>query len=160
VEAEALFAQAAAAAAPAATEKGIGIVCEPNACRALAEPTLLGHALGNLLSNAIRYSPHGSAVRLRAEPRGEGTRISVTDRGPGIPAEQKGLLFKKFSRLGSDASAADPDSESGSGLGLYIVRTLAERMGASAGFEPNPDGGSTFFIDLPSKTGRAQPKIV
>jgi signal transduction histidine kinase len=160
VEAGALFAQVAASAAPAASEKGIGIVCEPNACRALAEPTLLGHALGNLLSNAIRYSPHGSAVRLRAEPRGEGVRISVTDRGPGIAADQKDLLFKKFSRLGSDASAADPDSESGSGLGLYIVRTLAERMGASAGFEPNPDGGSTFFIDLPSKTGRAQPKIV
>jgi signal transduction histidine kinase len=151
----------AAAAAPAAAAKGIGIICEPNAHRALAEPTLLSHALGNLLSNAIRYSPRGSAVRLRAEQREEGVRISVTDRGPGIPAEQKGLLFKKFSRVASDASAAaDSDSESGSGLGLYIVRTLAERMGASAGFEPNPDGGSTFYIDLPSSSAaRTEPEI-
>jgi signal transduction histidine kinase len=161
VAADALFAQAAAAAAPAAAEKGIGIVREPNSCRALAEPTLLSHALGNLLSNAIKYGPRGSVVNLRAEPSGERVRISVTDRGPGIPAGQTNLLFKKFSRLGSDASAADPDSESesGSGLGLYIVHTLAERMGASAGFEPNPDGGSTFFIDLPSAAARTESEI-
>src|SRR5919197_578443 len=105
VAADTLFAQAAAAAAPAAAEKGIDIGCEPNSCRALVEPTLLSHALGNLLSNAIRYGPRGSAVRLRAEQRGEGVRISVTDCGPGIPAGETNLLFKKFSRLGSDASA-------------------------------------------------------
>lgn len=146
VDAGELLAQAAAAAAPAAAEKGIGIVCEPNSRRVLAEPTMLSHALGNLISNAIKYSPSGSVVRLSAEPRGERVRIAVTDRGPGIPAAEAHLLFKKFSRLSSRPTGAEPTS----GLGLYIVQTLAERMGATAGWEPNPDGGSVFFLDLRS----------
>jgi signal transduction histidine kinase len=146
VDAGELLAQAAAAAAPAAAEKGIGIVCEPNSRRALAEPTMLSHALGNLISNAIKYSPSGSVVRLSAEPHGERVRIAVTDRGPGIPAAEAHLLFKKFSRLSSRPTGAEPTS----GLGLYIVQTLAERMGAAAGWEPNPEGGSVFFLDLRS----------
>lgn len=150
VDAAVLFAQAAAAAAPAAAEKGIGIVCEPTSCRALAEPSLLSHALGNLLSNAIKYSPLGSVVRLKAEPRGEAVRISVTDHGPGIAREEADLLFKKFSKLSSRPTGVEPTS----GLGLYIVHTLAERMGAVAGWEPNPQGGSVFFLDLLSEGGR------
>jgi signal transduction histidine kinase len=146
VDAGALFAQAAAAAAPAAAGKGIGVVCEPTSCRALAEPTILSNALGNLLSNAIKYSPSGSVVRLKAEPRGTGVRISVIDRGPGIAAQEADLLFGKFARLSSRPTAAEPSS----GLGLYIVRVLAERMGAVAGWEPNPVGGSVFFLDLPA----------
>lgn len=153
-DAGALFVQAAAAAAPAAAAKGIGVVCEPNSCRVLAEPTMLSHALGNLLSNAVKYSPFGSVVRLKAEPRGTGVRISVTDRGPGIAAEEADLLFGKFSRLSARPTGAEPTS----GLGLYIVRVLAERMGAVAGWEPNPEGGSMFFLDLPSEAGCGGPR--
>jgi signal transduction histidine kinase len=153
VDTEALFTQAARAAATAAGEKGIGIVCEPNARRVLAEPTMLSHALANLLSNAVKYSPPGSLVRLRAEPRGEGVRICVADRGSGIPQEEAHLLFKKFSKLSPRPTGAEPTS----GLGLYIVHSLAERMGAVAGWEPNPEGGSVFFLDLRSEAdGRAR----
>jgi signal transduction histidine kinase len=102
-----------------------------------------------LLSNAIKYSPSGSVVRLKAEPRGTGARISVIDRGPGIAAQEADLLFGKFARLSSRPTAAEPSF----GLGLYIVRVLAERMGAVAGWEPNPDGGSIFFLDLPAAAG-------
>jgi signal transduction histidine kinase len=98
---------------------------------------MLSHALGNLLSNAVKYSPCGSVVRLEAEPRGRGVRISVIDCGPGIAAQEADLLFGKFARLSSRPTASEPSS----GLGLYIVRVLAERMGAVAGWEPNPDGG-------------------
>lgn len=155
VDAGALFAQAAAAAGPAAAAKGIGIVCEPNACRALAEPTMLSHALGNLVSNAIKYSPLGSVVRLKAERRGAAVRISVTDRGPGIAAEEADLLFGKFSRLSARPTGAEPTS----GLGLYIVRVLAERMGAAAGWGPNPDGGSVFFLELPAAEEGGVPRV-
>jgi signal transduction histidine kinase len=147
VDIDTLFAQAAAAAAVVAPEKRIRIVCEPSWLRAPAEPSLLSHALGNLISNAIKYSPLGSAVRLKAEARGAGVRISVSDHGPGIPPEEAALLFGKFARLSTLPTAA----ESSSGLGLYIVRIVAERMGAVAGWEPNAEGGSVFFLDLPSE---------
>jgi signal transduction histidine kinase len=70
VDIDALFAQAAAAAAAVAAEKRIRIVCEPSWLRAPAEPSMLSHALGNFISKAIKYSPLGSALRLKAEPRG------------------------------------------------------------------------------------------
>jgi signal transduction histidine kinase len=147
VDIDALFAQAAAGVAVVAAEKRIRIVCEPSWLRAFAESSLLGHALGNLVSNAVKYSPLGSAVRLKAEAHGAGVRISVSDRGPGIPLEEADLLFGKFARLSALPTAAEPSS----GLGLYIVRILAERMGAAAGWEPNPEGGSIFFLDLRSE---------
>jgi DNA-binding NarL/FixJ family response regulator len=78
-----------------------------------------------------------------------GVRISVSDRGPGIAPEEATLLFGKFARLSALPTAAEPSS----GLGLYIVRILAERMGAVAGWEPNSEGGSVFFLDLPSEAG-------
>jgi two-component system sensor histidine kinase/response regulator len=141
VDIDALFAQAAAAAAAVAAEKRIRIVCEPSWLRAPAEPSMLSHALENLISNAIKYSPLGSAVRLKAVARGAGVRIYVSDRGPGIPPEEAALLFGKFARLSALPTAAEPSS----GLGLDTVRILAERMGAAAGWEPNPEGGSVFF---------------
>src|SRR5262245_48928629 len=110
---------------------------------------MLGHALGNLISNAVQYSPLGSAVRLTAGGAGAELRMPVTDRGPGIPPEKAARLCGKFARLSALPTAAEPSS----GLGLYIVRILAERMGAAAGWEPNPEGGSVFFLDLPSEAG-------
>jgi signal transduction histidine kinase len=146
VDLDQLFARAAAAAAPAAAEKNIAIVCDANLRRARAEPVALDRALGNLLSNAIKFSPPGSVVRVNAQSHGQGVRISVIDRGPGIPATEAASLFKKFTTL----SPRPTGRESTSGLGLYIVRSLAERMGAAAGFAPNPEGGSVFFLDLPA----------
>jgi signal transduction histidine kinase len=146
VELEQLFARVAAGAAPAAAEKDIAIVCDANMRRARAEPMALDRALGNLLSNAVKFSPAGSVVRVNAQSFGGGVRISVIDRGPGVPAAETESLFKKFSTLSARPTGGEPTS----GLGLYIVHGLAKRMGAVAGFAPNPEGGSVFFIDLPA----------
>jgi hypothetical protein len=75
---------------------------------------------------------HGEAVQAAA------------DRGPGIAAGEVQSLFKKFTRLSPQPTGSEPSS----GLGPYIVQSLAARMRATAGFEPNPEGGSVFFLDL------------
>jgi signal transduction histidine kinase len=144
VQVAALFHNAKAKAATIATEKGITIVVESADLSVSAEPSLLSAIIDNLLSNAIKFSPIGSVVRLIAEPRETEVRLCVMDNGPGIATEEAPQLFKKFSRL----HTLPTGGEQTTGLGLYIVRVLAERMGARASFAPNPDGGSAFFVDV------------
>jgi signal transduction histidine kinase len=95
IDLEQLFARLAASAAPAAADKKIAVVCDANKRQTRSDPVALETALGNLLSNAIKFSPTGSVVRVNAQSYGEGVRISVIDRGPGIPANEVGSLFKK-----------------------------------------------------------------
>jgi len=146
VEVDALFARATVAAAAVAAEKGITLQRAANGHRVRTDPETVGGMLDNLLSNAVKFSPAGSVVRLTAERRTAGVRLAVSDNGPGVPLEDVPLLFRKFARLGARPTGAEPSS----GLGLYIVRTQAERIGAQAGYAPNPGGGSIFFLDLPA----------
>ena len=139
-----ILSEEVATGAALAEEKGITITYHPIPFYALAEPALLSRALGNFLSNAIKYSPLKSIVRVKVESLANRVRVSVIDQGPGIPAGEADRLFQKFSRLSTQPTAAEPAL----GLGRYIVRTLAERMGAVVGWEPNPQGGSVFFLDL------------
>ncbi|MGO9697637.1 MAG: sensor histidine kinase [Xanthobacteraceae bacterium] len=147
VQVDAVFQDAKAKAAAIAAEKQITIVAESRPLAVSAEPSLLSTLIDNLLGNAIKFSPAGSVVLLTAEPGETHVRLGVVDNGPGIPTEQVPLLFKKFSRLRAQPTSGEPTT----GLGLYIVRTLADRMGAHVGFAPNPDGGSIFFINLPRR---------
>jgi two-component system, sensor histidine kinase and response regulator len=144
VQVDTLFRDASAKAATVAAEKGITITVESPQLSVSAEPSLLSAIIDNLVSNAIKFSPIGSVVRLIAEPRDTEVRLCVVDNGPGIATEEVALLFKKFSRL----RTLPTGGEQTTGLGLYIVRVLAERMGARASFAPNPDGGSVFFVDV------------
>jgi signal transduction histidine kinase len=146
VELEQVFARVATAAIPEAADKNIAIVCDANRRRARSDPMALESALGNLVSNAIKFSPTDSVVRINAQSHDGGVRISVIDRGPGIPAAEADSLFKKFTTLSPRPTGGEPTS----GLGLYIVHSLAERIGAVTGYAPNPEGGSVFFLDVPS----------
>jgi signal transduction histidine kinase len=129
---------------PAADAAGIelaGTIVEP-VLPVLADPERISLVLGNLLANAIRYSPPGQAVELRSEPEGGRVRFSVTDRGPGIPREQQQRVFEKFVRL--------PGAKGeGIGLGLYISREIVGAHGGEMGFEDAPGGGSRFWFTLP-----------
>ncbi len=101
----------------------------------------LVRAIGNLLSNADKYSPPDAPVAVRIEA---GTTLSVIDRGPGIPVDERDRVFDRFYR--SDEARAQP----GSGLGLAIVASIVEAHGGTVGVADNPAGGSIVSFTLPS----------
>jgi PAS domain S-box-containing protein len=105
----------------------------------------LRQILVNLIDNAIKYSPEGSPVSVSVERRERRVRVSVSDRGAGIPRAEHARVFERFYRVDPQHARAP----SGTGLGLYISRELAERMGGSIGLVSDEGEGSTFFVELP-----------
>ncbi len=116
-----------------------------------ADKAALTQVLDNLLSNALKYSPDGKNVWIRAESLPNNTtRIALQDEGPGFTEEDKKRMFQRFSRL----SAQPTGDEHSTGLGLSIVKRLVEAMNGSIVCESSPETGSigaTFFLTLPSK---------
>jgi PAS domain S-box-containing protein len=115
--------------------------------RVLANATVLGQALANLLANAAKFVPPGAdpEIRVAAETREGGRRVRlwVEDRGIGVAPEHRERVFRVFERLHGQ------EAYPGTGIGLAIVRKAAERMGGAAGLEPGPGGrGSRFWIEL------------
>jgi len=103
----------------------------------------LEQAIANLVGNALKFTPSGGEVSLRAVRARDGLLVQVTDTGPGIPAAQHGRLFQKFSRLG------DGREQEGNGLGLAIVKTLVEAHGGRVSVESEVGKGSVFAFSLP-----------
>jgi signal transduction histidine kinase len=98
--------------------------------------------LVNLIGNAVRYSPEGSQVWVRADSDEAQARVVVADQGPGIAPDAQERIFEKFERLGRDEAG-------GSGLGLYISRRLARAMGGEISVESAPGQGARFILTLP-----------
>ncbi|MDI3290834.1 PAS domain S-box protein [Polyangium sp. 15x6] len=115
----------------------------------VAHRTTLGQVVTNLLGNAIKFVQAGKkpVAHVYAEDRGDRVRLWVEDNGIGVEPEHRERIFRVFERL--HAQEAYP----GTGIGLAIVRKSAERMGGSCGVEPNPTGGSRFWIELPKQEG-------
>jgi len=109
---------------------------------------LIREALANYLTNAIKYTHQGGAITVRAACRGGVVRIEVKDNGPGIKAEDQAGLFQEFTRVGKAGERRG--KASGLGLGLSIVRRIAEAHHGRAGVESQPGAGSTFFLELPA----------
>jgi signal transduction histidine kinase len=101
--------------------------------------------LDNLLSNAIKYSPPGSVVNVRLGADATRAWVSVKDSGPGISEADQRKLFQKFTRLSAKPTAG----ESSNGLGLSIVKRLAEAMSGSVRCESVLGAGATFSLLLP-----------
>ena len=111
---------------------------------ALADAGALERILVNLLTNALKYSPPGAPVELELASHGDRISVTVRDRGAGIPPDEQARIFERFYR-----SRAATRKE-GLGLGLYITRLLAERMGGGISLESAPGRGSAFTVTLPA----------
>lgn len=116
------------------------------AATVLADPEGAGKVVENLVSNAVKFSPIGSAVEISVQPGEPGyARLSVLDRGPGVSAADRTRLFQKYVRL----SARPTGAESSTGLGLAIAKQVAEAMHGRLWYEDRSGGGACFCLELP-----------
>ena len=106
---------------------------------------LLHQAVFNLLENAVKYSPAGGTVQLSGQLTGRWFRIEVADQGPGIPKELRSRIFEPFFRV-DDARSRQ---QGGAGLGLALVKAIAEAHGGTIRTEERTGGGSLFVMELP-----------
>jgi signal transduction histidine kinase len=105
----------------------------------------LRQILGNLIDNAVKYSPEHGEVNVQAFAADGGVRVSVRDAGPGIPPEHQARIFEKFGRVDIPGS-----SKPGTGLGLFIARSIAEAHGGTLEVSSPPREGATFVLTLPA----------
>ncbi len=128
-----------------ATARGVTlrVVALPDFPAVPADMAYLERALTNLVSNAIKFSPDGGIVELRLTREGDRVDIAVHDTGSGIPADELPLIFEKY-RRGRSSGAVE-----GSGLGLFIVRSVVEAHGGIVDVASQVGVGSTFTIRLP-----------
>ena len=103
----------------------------------------LRQVVANLVENAVKYSPVGTPVRLRLGQTDGAVIVAVSDSGPGIPAEDHTLIFEKFGR------AAGGGAKPGTGLGLFIARSIAEAHGGTLDVSSTPGLGATFTLSVP-----------
>ncbi|HXX15820.1 MAG TPA: ATP-binding protein [Candidatus Eremiobacteraceae bacterium] len=115
-----------------------------------ADEALLGRMLLNLLDNAIKYSPAGSTVTLACRRQNDHYEISVSDNGPGIPAELQPRIFERFFRADKARSRADGET-GGAGLGLSIARWIAEAHQGTLALTRSDATGSVFTATLPAQ---------
>ncbi|GAA2698507.1 sensor histidine kinase [Actinoplanes palleronii] len=131
--------------ASAADRAGVTLTVAAPPTLITADPIRLRQAVGNLITNAIRHTPAGGHVNILSGTADGLLRIDVRDTGPGLPLDQQALVFERFWRAEKSRSR----QTGGSGLGLSIVRKLAEAHGGSASVSSTPGEGATFTVHLP-----------
>lgn len=130
--------QAAAELAAPADEKDVAVTVTGTPIDIDGDPVLLRHLLTNLIGNAIRYNHAGGRVDVALERR----TLTVTNTGSEIPADRVNNLFEPFRRLAQDRVGHN----SGHGLGLSIVRSIADAHGAKVGATPGTEGGLRIAV--------------
>jgi PAS domain S-box-containing protein len=127
-----------------AASKGLQLQVESTGVHARSDAALVGQALKNLVSNAIKYTSRGW-VRLRSSVQGPYVRIEVCDSGRGIPADHLPFIFDEFYQVG----VAPNTSRDGYGLGLSIVHRVVQLLGLRIDVSSTPGEGSTFALEIP-----------
>jgi NtrC-family two-component system sensor histidine kinase KinB len=153
---DSLLQGAADAVRPRAEDKGVEIAVEvPSGLPPVAvDATRLGHALRNLLDNALTYTDRGGRITLSASADTEAVRLSVADTGIGIPPEHVPHVFEKFFRVPGQSRGT------GTGLGLAIVNEIVAAHGGTITCESRPGGGTTFHMRLPLSAESLEPGYV
>jgi two-component system heavy metal sensor histidine kinase CusS len=126
-----------------AEERNVRIECE-GAGMINADRILFERAISNLLENSLRYTPDGGKIRISLAPQNNHVDLAVTDTGCGIAPEHVPRVFDRLYR-------ADPSrSAEGSGLGLALVKSIAELHGGSAAIQSKVNGGTTVTLRFPA----------
>jgi signal transduction histidine kinase len=129
-------------------EAGLEVVTAwaPGAAMVKVDRDALEQAVLNLIDNAIKYAATGGRLTVQLEPQGAAWCVSVQDKGPGIPADQREKIFRQFHRVDDSLTGAS----GGFGLGLSIARRLMADQGGTLVCEAAPGGGARFVITLPA----------
>lgn len=144
-ELQIVIAAALSQIAPKAEAKTIQITLEPTDADAVFDPKWTEEAVYNLLDNAVKYTPAGGAVRVTVTAYQMFSAIHVSDTGSGIPEEEQPRVFQRFYR------GTEHAEEEGVGIGLYLVRQIAEGQGGYVKVSSQAGTGSTFSLFLPRK---------
>ena len=135
-----------------AREGGVTLAAAvPPGLSVAADHDRLAQILINLVDNAVKYTPTGGAVTVRARPVGDHVEIAVSDTGVGIPRADLPRITERFYRV----DRARSRELGGTGLGLAIVKKIAEEHGGSVGFKSKPGKGTTFEVRFPAGTPAA-----
>jgi two-component system sensor histidine kinase KdpD len=144
-----LIADTVASLRSALGERVVDVILPPWLPSVAVEPVLIGQVLANLIDNADRHAPPGTAITVTGELRGDRLTVSVADMGPGVPLSERGSVFESFVRF---------DTGGRSGLGLAIAKTFVEAHGERIWVEDGTAGGARFVFTLPvaSTNGQAR----
>jgi signal transduction histidine kinase len=126
-------------------EVDVAVDVDPQDLTADGDPERVHQVVANLLENAVRYTPSGGTVEVRARRNDEGVTIEVVDEGPGIAAADQSRVFERFYR----ADAARSSSNGGAGLGLAIARWIVDLHGGDIHPEPHEPHGCRMVVTLP-----------
>lgn len=145
---KALIEQAAEQNAGYASQHDAHIVVEeiPGDIVVETDPDRFQQVMGNLLSNAAKFSPSRGRITIAAKMQDAIVRVSIADQGPGIPPPFQARIFEKFAQ----ADSSDTRERGGTGLGLSIAKAIIERLGGEIGFETRLGEGTTFYFELPA----------
>ena len=122
------------------------IVRAPEYLTVWADRQRIGQVVGNLIGNAVKYTPPGGTIEVTVEVKEPWAQVSVRDTGIGISREDQAQLFERFYR-----TSAGRRIMGGTGLGLAIARSLVELHGGQIWVDSDGDSGSTFFFTLPTR---------
>jgi signal transduction histidine kinase len=130
---------------PLAQEKGIKLLSELAPVEATVDSGAIQQALVNLLDNAIKFSPSGTTVMVSLSQADGFLDLAVSDEGPGIPKPEQGRVFERFYRPGDELRR----ETQGTGIGLSLVKSIAEAHGGTVGLRSETGAGSEFTLKLP-----------